>query len=222
VASGYGSHAEGGSTTASGEYSHAEGHYADTSGEASHAEGHDTTASGNYSHAEGYRTTASGYTSHTEGYNTTATHKSQHVQGEYNVLDTSTNAGDQRGTYAHIVGNGTSNSKRSNAHTLDWQGNAWYAGDVYTGSTSGTNRDEGSKKLATEEYVDSAISAKADKTDIVQGDWSQTDETAKDFIRNKPNEYDALELVAEMGLVSPTATDDGAIFTDENGNIYSL
>ena len=32
-------------------------------------------------------------------------------------------------------------------------GDAWFAGDVYVGSTSGTNKDEGSKKLATEEYV---------------------------------------------------------------------
>lgn len=52
------------------------------------------------------------------------------------------------GTYAHIVGNGTS-SKRSNAHTLDWDGNAWFAGDVYVGSTSGTNKDDGSVRLAT-------------------------------------------------------------------------
>lgn len=44
------------------------------------------------------------------------------------------------------MGNG-SPSKRSNAHTLDWSGNAWFAGDVYTGSTSGTNKDDGSVKL---------------------------------------------------------------------------
>jgi hypothetical protein len=58
------------------------------------------------------------------------------------------------GNYAHIVGNGGSEGTRSNAHTIDWHGNGWFAGDVYTGSTSGTNRDEGSKKLATEEYVE--------------------------------------------------------------------
>ena len=50
---------------------------------------------------------------------------------------------------------------RSNAATVDWSGNAWYAGDVYVGSTSGTNRDGGSKKLATEEYVNSAVISKA-------------------------------------------------------------
>lgn len=52
------------------------------------------------------------------------------------------------GEYAHIVGNGADNETRSNAHTLDWEGNAWYAGDVYVGSTSGTNKDDGSEKLA--------------------------------------------------------------------------
>ena len=50
--------------------------------------------------------------------------------------------------FAHVVGNGTSSSARSNAHTLDWDGNAWFAGDIYVGSTSGKNKDEGSKKLA--------------------------------------------------------------------------
>lgn len=64
------------------------------------------------------------------------------------------------GNYSIIVGNGISPTERSNAHTLDWNGNAWFSGDVYTGSTSGTNRDEGSKKLATVEYVDSLIDTK--------------------------------------------------------------
>jgi hypothetical protein len=45
----------------------------------------------------------------------------------------------------------------SNASTLDWEGNAWFAGDVYIGSTEGYNKDEGSKKLATEEYVNSIL-----------------------------------------------------------------
>lgn len=35
----------------------------------------------------------------------------------------------------------------------DEEGNAWFAGDVYVGSTSGVNKDEGSKKLATEDFV---------------------------------------------------------------------
>ena len=143
TASATASHAEGYKTTASGSSSHAEGSGTTAEGSYSHAEGQDTTASGTYSHAEGQDTTASGSYSHAEGNNTTASGHSQHVQGKYNISDTIS---------AHIVGNGYSN-KSSNAHTLDWNGNAWFAGDVYIKSTSGTNKDEGSKKLATEEFV---------------------------------------------------------------------
>ena len=148
VASGEYSHAEGRGTKASGLWSHAEGWNTQALNDDSHAEGHNTVASGYYSHAEGLNTTASGYCSHAEGRNTTASGNTQHVQGKYNVRDT---------TLAHIVGNGSSDSNKSNAHTLDWQGNAWFAGDVYTGSTSGTNKDDGSKKLATEEYVTNLV-----------------------------------------------------------------
>lgn len=114
----------GSGTIASGEYSHAEGAGPKASGAASHAEGYITTALGKYSHAEGRTTIAQG--------------NNQHAQGKYNIVDT---------TSAHIVGNGSDSSNRSNAHTLDWSGNAWFAGDVYTGSTSGTNKDDGSVKL---------------------------------------------------------------------------
>lgn len=119
-------------------------------GEYAWAEGKGTIASGKRSHAEGVSTTASGDYSHAEGISTIAQGASQHVQGKNNIADT---------TSAHIVGNGGSYSNKSNAHTLDWSGNAWFAGDVYTGSTSGTNKDAGSKVLATKEYVDSKTSA---------------------------------------------------------------
>ena len=141
--------AEGKGTIASGDKSHAEGDNTNALGESSHAEGYHTKALGYYSHAEGAYTEVSGSYSHAEGYQIKASGNFQHVQGKYNIEDT---------TSAHIVGNG-SISVRSNAHTLDWQGNAWFAGDVYTGSTSGTNKDEGSKILATKEYVDSKTSA---------------------------------------------------------------
>lgn len=121
------------------------------------AEGIGTIASGIASHSEGDSTTASGDVSHAEGSYVIANHKSQHVQGEYNIADDSTATEDERGNYAHIVGNGTSIDARSNAHTLDWSGNAWFAGDVYVGSTSGTNKDEGSKKLITADEVPSEV-----------------------------------------------------------------
>lgn len=123
IASGEYSHAEGFETTASGSTSHAEGQNTEASGHYSHAEGYYTTSSGDYSHAAGNHTTASGKYSHAEGYYTKASSLNQHVQGKYNIEDTTN-------TYAHIVGNGASIRTRSNAHTLDWLGNAWYAGSI--------------------------------------------------------------------------------------------
>ena len=145
TASGDFSHAEGGGTTASGSNSHAEGEYATASGIDSHAEGTGTTASGNLSHAEGEETTASGYASHAEGCDTKASSDYQHVQGQYNIEDT-------ENRYLHIVGNGSSDTERSNAHTLDWNGNAWYKGKL---SQDGTPTED--KDLATKKYVDDAI-----------------------------------------------------------------
>ena len=134
TASGSYSHAEGYDTTASNDYSHAEGWATTASGEASHAEGLRTTASGSDSHAEGQRTTTSGLASHAEGRGTTATHKSQHVEGEYNILDTSTAKANARGTYVHIVGNGTAEDARSNALTLTWGGDLWHSGRLSHGN----------------------------------------------------------------------------------------
>ena len=163
IASGNRSHAEGDNATASNFASHAEGNRTTASGESSHAEGSNTTASGIQSHAEGYNTTASGQISHAEGRGTVAQGKNQHVQGIYNIEDT---------TSAHIVGNGGDNYSRSNAHTLDWQGNAWFAGDVYTGSTSGKNKDNGSKKLATEEFVTNLVGI-VESGSNANGSWTK-------------------------------------------------
>ena len=132
-ASGYASHAEGSKTTASGDYSH--------------AEGSTTTASGVNSHAEGDYTTASGASSHAEGYGSKASSQFQHVQGKYNIEDK-----DRK--YAHIVGNGAGDAKRSNAHTLDWQGNAWYSGKVTTGAAPVEDMD-----LTTKKYVDDKVTS---------------------------------------------------------------
>ena len=151
IASGQGAHAEGGAgTTASNKYAHAEGYGTTASAQAAHSEGYNTYATGKYSHVEGYNSRATadmahaenygteasgknshaeglisiakGNGSHAEGFGTVASGKYQHVQGKYNVEDT-------EGRYAHIVGGG-SDAERRNIHTLDWEGNAEYAGDV--------------------------------------------------------------------------------------------
>lgn len=114
-----------------GEQSVALGNDCIASGMNSVALGNDCTASASYSHAEGYGTTASGSYSHTEGYNTTASGYNQHVQGKFNVADNVS-------TYAHIVGGGTSDTDRKNIHTLDWNGNAVFSGDVTATKSDGT------------------------------------------------------------------------------------
>ena len=139
---GSGSHAEGLSTIANGGGSHAEGENTRANGLSSHAEGLSNTVNGAYSHAEGRDNTANGYTSHVEGYWTKASSDYQHVQGKYNIEDSNN-------TYADIVGNGIADNNRSNAYTLDWQGNGVYAGKVTVGTAPTADMD-----VATKKYVD--------------------------------------------------------------------
>ena len=107
------------------------------------SEGYNTETNGENSHSEGYNTETNGENSHSEGYYTDASGINQHVQGKYNIKDTNNK-------YAHIVGNGTW-SERSNAHTLDWDGNAWFAGEVKVG---GTGQDDiAAKTLAKTEDI---------------------------------------------------------------------
>lgn len=126
-------HTEGSSTTASGSNSHAEGFNTIASGDNSHAEGASATASGLSSHAEGGGCVASGDYSHAEGGGTIANHAYQHVFGQCNIADPSTAASNQRGNYIEIVGNSGSSSNRSNARTLDWNGNEKLAGSLTLG-----------------------------------------------------------------------------------------
>jgi hypothetical protein len=109
TATNFGAIAIGTDVVASGIYSYAEGYKSKSMGYVSHAEGKHTEASGDYSHAEGYETIANG--------------TAQHVQGSYNIKD-------EDYKYLHIVGNGESDSARSNAHTIDKNGNGWFAGTV--------------------------------------------------------------------------------------------
>lgn len=148
-ASGNNSHTEGDQTIASGISSHAEGHNTKASNNYSHSEGSDTIASGTSSHSEGGGTKALGDYSHTEGEGTIASKRNQHVQGKFNIEDTANN-------YAHIIGNGGNTDFRSNAHTVDWNGNAWYAGDIKIGGNSYS--DQNAKILATKDYVDNKYS----------------------------------------------------------------
>ena len=182
TASGDYSHAEGAGATASGYVSHAEGEETTASGYCSHAEGYGTTASGQASHAEGESTTVSGYGSHAEGTGTIASSDYQHVQGQYNIEDTTN-------TYAHIVGNGTSSSARSNAHTLDWNGNAWYQGKL---SQDGTPTED--KDLTTKKYVD--------KLKPIDEDYNNTYSTVNNYPFSDIIVSDSLLYVSLTGTIS--------------------
>ena len=101
----------------------------------------------------------------------------------------------ERGEYVFVIGNGdpTIANSRSNAHAVDWDGNAYFAGDVYVQGDGTTFEFDGKKKLATESYVDSKI----------------------------PTPEDALALMIEMGFVDPVADETGAMYTDDNGKIFT-
>lgn len=170
---GINTHAEGYMVQAIGDNSHAEGRggavrggqtLGVANGEASHIEGYNniTGDGATGAHAEGGWSEALGAKSHAEG--TTVANKAlQHTEGRYNKVD-NLNFGapddtDARGAYIHIAGNGTASNKTSNAHTLDWHGNAWYAGDVYVSGTYAYELSDGivktdAKKLATKEDID--------------------------------------------------------------------
>ena len=130
---------------AKGDHSYAQGRLVEATGSYSHAEGlgfeiyNDATESW-----DGFYVLASGIASHAEGYGTQAKSNYQHVQGKFNIPDTANR-------YAHIVGNGVDDGNYdrplySNAHTLDWNGNGWYRGNLYVG---GTNQDNANKVLST-------------------------------------------------------------------------
>ena len=97
--------------------------------------------------AEGNNTTASGDASHAEGSDTIANHKSQHVFGEFNEADTSSQDASSRGNFVEIVGKGTAENDRSNARTLDWNGNEVLAGKLTVGAAPEDDMDVATKKF---------------------------------------------------------------------------
>lgn len=111
-AEGYCAHAEGSCAWARGYYSHAEGS-AKAIGQSSHAEGAGSIATGTYSHAEGYGTEADGFCSHAQNCETITGHSYQTAIGKYN---------DNQSDNLFEIGNGTSDTERSNAFAVGLNG----------------------------------------------------------------------------------------------------
>ena len=121
-----------------------------SSGECSIAYGQGFTngcveASGNGSVAIGYHMNTKDGSTYSKGtnsiaigaYNTSANKRLSVAIGDgvisssnYQNCTCKYNIEDANSVYAHIVGNGTSNTERANAYTLDWSGNGTFAGTV--------------------------------------------------------------------------------------------
>ena len=109
-ATGYASHAEGGSCTASGNYSHAGGLSSEASGKCSYAGGELCTASGNHSHAEGWLSIASGECSYAMGKDNTAS-------GYYSIVSGAESKA--KGNYA--IAHGYKCIANENSVAIGWQ-----------------------------------------------------------------------------------------------------
>lgn len=136
--------------------SHTEGSGNLAKGAGAHVEGASSIAAGADSHSEGVGNYSAGAISHTEGWGVIAGSSYQHVQGKWNIRD-------DNNTYADIVGNGTADEARSNAYTLDWSGNGWFAGKVSAGTVDTPASVTDTNDLTTKQYVDNAIFEKQGK-----------------------------------------------------------
>lgn len=69
-------------------------------------------------------------------------------------------------------------------------------------------------------YVESEIPQNS-----VQSDWNQNNETKADYIKNKPSiatNDDAMDFLAEIGIIEPITNSNGEILISPSNEIYSL
>lgn len=157
------------------------------------AEGVAVTASAYGSHAEGAATTASGMYSHAQNQGTIAAGNWQTAIGRYNVEDTN-NAN------ALIIGNGANNNNRSNAFTVDWNGNVSSSGGIYTDGGVVATEDlstNGDIFLDGDVFAGGTVSA---DNDVVLTDGSSLSELSKwlpynDILNDVTDSYAAENLV---------------------------
>ena len=115
---------------AQGYASHAEGLSTQTLNTGAHSEGDETVAAGIGSHAEGGATYAAANYSHSSGLYTRTDNQAQTVVGRYNAYNSTVSNGFSTTSKLFVVGNGSSNTVRSNAFLVQNSGNASLAGTL--------------------------------------------------------------------------------------------
>lgn len=144
-----------------GAYSVVEGYDCIASNGGAHTEGTYTKATGSDSHAEGYNSRATGKWSHVEGYNSRATAEDAHAQGEgvnagYTAQTAVGKYNNNKSDTLFEVGNGSSDSSRSNAFEVTSAGKIKVNGSkapfttfTATGSTSSISSGSGGHAICT-------------------------------------------------------------------------
>ena len=144
-AKGKNSHAEGRSTIAYGDMSHAEGNNSISYGDYSHSEGNNNITYGLYSHGEGKDNMTYGDYSHVGGLNSVAYSNAGFTHGEglisnnlYEVTFGKYNKSNNNSNTRFSIGNGTSNTNRSNLFEVRENGCAY--AETFVGDLNGTAR----------------------------------------------------------------------------------
>ena len=166
--------------------------------------------SGAYNVARGYACEARGRYTIADGSHGNASGRPQETFGQFNIPDDTQK-------YMAIGGNGTDNEHRSNAYMLDYDGNAYFSGNVKIGGTPTDDND-----AVTKAYVD------AHSGSSKQGDWNQNDTTAADYIKNRPGAYMGDEAIYD-GTPTTALASNGSnrvmlspVFTLTAGNAYRV
>lgn len=222
----------------SGDSSMACGNGNSVSGMESFACGRNNSATGAYSFCCGATNTAGGVSSFASGINNKASGRSSYTAGESNIVQHdyavalgyclttgkiyqtvvgACNVSDISAIF--VVGNGYSTSNGShitrhgsNAMSVSINGDGWFAGDVYVGSTSGTNRDGGSVRLATMDDLPQQKSLKW----ITVHSSDLTEETTEIVVSADPTGK-AIADYNPVGLTLIISTPADATQTDNNG-----
>lgn len=180
-------------------YSYALGEFAEANDMSSYALGSHAVTNGLGSYALGRYAKANDFCSYALGNHTIANGRSQFVLGKYNIEDI-------ENKYAYIFGNGNEYEEtRSNAYTLDWKGNGWYAGKVSINGTPTEVND-----LTTKEYVDNAILNAEINSEGISVDLSNY------APKNSPSFTNSISLNRGAGYIGTNSVAINGIATKEN------